>query len=132
MRTLFVRTKEVNITVRAVPEEAESLNMAATLINQIIPSFEYRGQALAGFTENLRIALVRKRRTIDREAIAMEQGFKCALCDDHLEKYEIDHIQAISDGGSDDRSNLRALCLPCHAQVTRDQRLSATTDAFYS
>ena len=46
--------------------------------------------------------------------------------------YEVDHIQPLSDGGTNERKNLRALCLPCHAEVTRDQRLSVTGDAFYS
>jgi 5-methylcytosine-specific restriction protein A len=36
-----------------------------------------------------------------------------------LEKrWEVDHIKAIADGGTDDPTNLRLLCLPCHKQRT--------------
>ena len=127
-----IECKETSIVVRDVPEDAESLSFAAKHIARSLPNFTYRGESLSSFTEKVRIALLRRRTTIDREAIAREQDFKCALCDTRIERYEVDHIQPISDGGSNARKNLRALCLPCHAEVTRDQRLSVLGDGFYS
>jgi hypothetical protein len=127
-----IECKEMNIVVRDVPEDAESFSFAAEYIARSLPNFTYRGESLSSFTEKVRIALLRRRTTIDREAIAREQDFKCALCDKRIERYEVDHIQPISDGGTDARGNLRALCLPCHAEVTRDQRLSVLGDGYYS
>lgn len=37
-------------------------------------------------------------------------------------KWEVDHIIAVKDGGTDDPSNLRLLCVPCHKKVSADQR----------
>ena len=34
---------------------------------------------------------------------------------------DVDHIIAAADGGSDARSNLRALCNPCHKEHTAEQ-----------
>lgn len=44
-------------------------------------------------------------------------------------KWEVDHIIAVKDGGTDDPSNLRLLCVPCHARVTADQRARWASEA---
>lgn len=33
-------------------------------------------------------------------------------------RYEVDHIQPLAEGGSNDPTNLRVLCRPCHAKET--------------
>lgn len=35
--------------------------------------------------------------------------------------WEVDHIVAVKDGGTDDPANLRLLCLPCHHEITAAQ-----------
>ena len=53
----------------------------------------------------------------------MRTGGRCSCCkiDNHLSQQlygkplEIHHLQPISQGGSDDYSNLTCLCPPCHA-----------------
>jgi hypothetical protein len=40
-----------------------------------------------------------------------------------LERFELDHVRPLSDGGSDDPSNLQALCVKCHAQKSQSERL---------
>lgn len=73
-----------------------------------------------------------------KEDIAAKQHFKCAnsIYDYKCplwqkendkgtfgeEKYHIDHIKEIADGGTDDISNLQALCLSCHAVKTKRNR----------
>lgn len=48
-------------------------------------------------------------------AILKAQGGKCAYCRTGLKsKYHVDHILALSKGGSNDRSNLQILCQPCN------------------
>jgi 5-methylcytosine-specific restriction enzyme A len=44
---------------------------------------------------------------------------RCRLCG--APSTDVDHRVAHADGGSDDRSNLRALCNPCHKKVTAEQ-----------
>ena len=48
----------------------------------------------------------------------------CVLCEGEgrtVEAREVDHILPLHRGGTDKRSNLRGLCRPCHARVTREQ-----------
>lgn len=51
-----------------------------------------------------------------RYKILERDGFRCKLCgvsgDDSL--LEVDHVIAVSRGGSDDESNLRTLCYDCN------------------
>lgn len=44
----------------------------------------------------------------------------CQICSTFTEKYEIDHIKPICEGGITVLDNLRLLCLPCHKQVTKE------------
>lgn len=71
---------------------------------------------------------------IQKENIAARQYFKCAQSvhnyncpiwarEEHKgsfgpEKYQIDHIIELWEGGTDDESNLQALCLSCHRVKT--------------
>ena len=37
---------------------------------------------------------------------------------------QVDHIVALEDGGTDDEDNLQGLCLACHVEKTRRERLA--------
>lgn len=50
----------------------------------------------------------------DIAAIHKLQGGKCACCRIKLKKYHVDHIVAISNGGSNWPSNLQLLCQSCN------------------
>lgn len=52
---------------------------------------------------------------VDIQDILVLQGSKCAYCRAKLAgKYQIDHIEPLIAGGSNDRANLQALCEPCN------------------
>ena len=77
---------------------------------------------------------IRRLTRIQKENIAARQYFKCAQSvhnyncpiwarEEHKgsfgpEKYQIDHITELWEGGTDDESNLQALCLSCHRVKT--------------
>lgn len=58
----------------------------------------------------------------DIESIMKSQFWKCAYCRVRLgKKYHVDHITAVSKGGTNDRRNLQVLCVPCNlAKGARD------------
>ncbi len=77
----------------------------------------------------------RKLTKSQKESVAARQHFKCAkTIPDYScplwerennkgsfgeEKYNIDHVIEVADGGNDDLDNLQALCLSCHAVKTK-------------
>lgn len=60
-----------------------------------------------------------------KKKIAASQQWKCGSCSSLLdETYEVDHRLALYKGGSNDPSNLVALCPNCHRKKTVDERLN--------
>ena len=60
-----------------------------------------------------------------KKRIAANQQWKCGMCKTTLdETYEVDHSLALYKGGTNDPSNLVALCPNCHRKKTVDERLN--------
>ena len=60
-----------------------------------------------------------------RRRILQRDGFRCVVCRAKGKltlAEEVDHIVPLERGGTDDAVNLRALCKPCHVDVTNVQR----------
>ena len=59
-----------------------------------------------------------------KKLVAARQKWRCAVCGKLLEAgYEIDHINPLQHGGSNDAGNLQALCRsPCHIQKSASER----------
>jgi 5-methylcytosine-specific restriction endonuclease McrA len=58
----------------------------------------------------------------ERENIKQIQCGLCALCKEELnEKFEIDHIRPLSNGGTNEKENLQALCKSCHQDKTKTE-----------
>ena len=54
-----------------------------------------------------------------KKRVASSQLWMCGICDVTLdETYEIDHIQSLATGGSNEDMNLQALCRLCHGKKT--------------
>ena len=57
-----------------------------------------------------------------KNEILRRQHFRCHRCGKEITKHNtIHHIVSFSDGGSDDITNLEALCLDCHDTITKNQ-----------
>ena len=51
----------------------------------------------------------------EAKRVAARQGWKCGACKQTLDAtYEIDHVTPLFRGGTNDSSNLQALCRSCH------------------
>jgi len=60
---------------------------------------------------------------ITRLDIAASQLWCCHLCSKTLPGFfNIDHTRPLWLGGTDTRDNLTALCVPCHAEKTHNER----------
>jgi 5-methylcytosine-specific restriction endonuclease McrA len=54
-----------------------------------------------------------------KKYVASKQGWKCRQCQELLPAtFEVDHIQRLQYGGSNDIGNLQALCPNCHRSKT--------------
>lgn len=61
-----------------------------------------------------------------KKRVAASQGWKCGTCQKLLdETYEVDHKVALFQGGSNDMSNLLAVCPHCHRLKTVEERLKS-------
>ena len=59
-----------------------------------------------------------------KKMIAASQGWKCSHCRQQLDyNYQIDHIIRLEYGGSNEPSNLTALCPNCHTKKTIQENL---------
>lgn len=72
-----------------------------------------------------------QKRTLSRSLrieIAYRQSYACNICGlfPIPPDFEVDHIQALEDGGRDVAINLQALCVTCHKEKTRLNRLRKT------
>ena len=58
-----------------------------------------------------------------RAQVLRRDRYRCQVrgpgCDGH--GVEVDHIVSVADGGSNEASNLRAICVPCHRKRTGQQ-----------
>ncbi len=54
-----------------------------------------------------------------RRRVSKQQGYRCAACGLPQVHLELDHIIALSLGGTDERRNLQGLCHDCHLSKTR-------------
>ena len=138
--TLIVRDTP-KIICKSVPREAQMLqricDLATVELGLDPGALVYRGGSMAGTCEQLRLlfskAIRCKRTESERATIALNQGNKCAACDTDLVTFEIDHRRALSEGGSDSVENCHALCLPCHAIKSEEERLcSLVTKPLFS
>jgi hypothetical protein len=60
-----------------------------------------------------------------KKKVAADQGWKCGHCKTTLDAtFEVDHIKALFNGGTNDPSNLVALCPNCHRKKTVAERLA--------
>jgi 5-methylcytosine-specific restriction protein A len=70
------------------------------------------------------------KRSRTADALLVQQGDRCAVCDAAIgesDDFEVDHKVRLVDGGTDELSNKHVLCLPCHRAKTR--RENATLPA---
>lgn len=54
-----------------------------------------------------------------RDVVLARAAGKCEKCLRVTDRFEIDHVLPVAEGGDNGPGNLRALCVPCHRIETR-------------
>lgn len=108
---------------RAAPEQfTDTLGLA----KQILTDSTLSGFS-AGSGSGSGSASTKEKRNVSnlmKKKVAASQGWKCGNCGTLLdETWEVDHKLALFKGGSNDESNLVALCPHCHRKKTVEERL---------
>jgi 5-methylcytosine-specific restriction endonuclease McrA len=133
--TMRNRHTKKRATVYQIPDDYQDLNNFCRQFSQLTGyELPYHGESVSAVgCEAVHALCVHKRVHCDRQAIAEAQGWKCGGCEEPLlPDFEVHHILAISLGGSNDPSNLKALCSDCHAVETEQQALSGAQYAGYA
>ena len=85
----------------------------------------YRGGGGGGMYQGAHI--VPHKRSVSetkKKYVASQQNWQCNHCGEKLDAtFEVDHVIELQDGGSNDVSNLTALCRNCHGKKTLLQRM---------
>ena len=67
----------------------------------------------------------RKLSETTKKVVAANQQWSCKLCNRMLDaSYEVDHIKPLYKGGTNDITNLQALCRNCHGKKTINDKLN--------
>ena len=60
-----------------------------------------------------------------KKVVAANQKWNCNVCNNILDaSYEVDHINPLYNGGTNDLTNLQALCRNCHGKKTIYDKLN--------
>jgi len=117
--------KKVQIRVKVVPYNAFQLQEFCVAFSDEMGNakFVYHGESMPVVYMRALSYLCTSRRLSPpkavKDAILEKQKGKCKICGDKLDDHcEFDHISPLCRGGTNDVSNLRALCTMCHAEET--------------
>jgi 5-methylcytosine-specific restriction protein A len=132
---LLINYKYNNIIIRAYNQFtglSKTIVVFVSIVSFIIPALYIdipflQNKEIPSFRMN-RPQLIKKHTTTKsirnvpesvKKYVAANQYWKCKGCNNLLdETYEIDHILALEDGGTNDLENLQALCRNCHGKKT--------------
>ena len=108
------------LKIRVVPDNANELQFfCEEFEKQTGLRLPYRGESEAVVMHRATLELLVYRRKFVppalREAISRRFKGKCACCgDSYGNKFDVDHIRPLREGGLDHESNMQPLCRQCH------------------
>ena len=124
-RSLRLRAGEADCVICELPDDAEMLQAWMERFG-----LKYRGQRLAGATNEVFLHLLRAQREVpqQREQILASQGGACKLCGAPiaLGTCEFDHVVPVSTAFRGQIQEFQALCHECHRLKTSLENSQAT------
>ena len=133
---LFINYKYNNIIIRTYNHFSglsKTIVVFISILSFIVPALcidipYLQKKEIPSFKTNRSAKIVKKHTTTKsirnvpesvKKYVAANQYWKCKSCNNLLdETYEIDHILALEDNGTNDLENLQALCRNCHGKKT--------------
>ena len=132
---LFINYKYNNIIIRSYNHFtglSKTIVVFISIVSFILPALYIdipflQKKEIPSFRTNRSQLIIKKKTTKSirnvpesvKKYIAANQYWKCKSCNSLLdETYEIDHILALEDNGTNDLENLQALCRNCHGKKT--------------
>ena len=110
--------------VRYLPIDRSSKDMLSPLLDMTSSSGSEYNPYKHVYNQNNGGIYKRSVSETKKKYVASSQSWRCAACKDQLDAtYEIDHVIELQDGGSNDISNLEALCRNCHGKKTLSRRM---------
>lgn len=126
-----IKLKEQNVVIMNNPNKPHGLGHKDIVKICDIFGIEFKNQSLSKLAlevfqmfnqrkpPNVRLNISKKL----KKMILKEQENKCNNCDETLNKYEIDHVLPLYDGGDNSLENLQALCPECHESKTNKENI---------
>ena len=116
-----------DVIVAVDPNHSKSYNYKHVVQICKDQNIEFSNQSLVSVVKTMRDNFMNVERVrFDekfRATIFKEQNKCCQLCKEKLEinNFQIDHIKALANGGTNDLINLQILCKPCHFVKTQEE-----------
>jgi hypothetical protein len=57
-----------------------------------------------------------------KNTVLKQCNYKCVDCNEKVDNFQIDHKRSLSNGGTDQISNLQVLCIACHKQKSQREQ----------
>ncbi|ADX06052.1 hypothetical protein 162313603 [Organic Lake phycodnavirus 1] len=110
----------LNNFIKIMPIHKDTKDMFTPFIPSSSSHLEHRITTSGGNNKNKRSVSETK-----KKYVASHQNWKCGDCEKQLPAwFEVDHITRLEHGGTNEISNLVALCRDCHGKKTSLENMS--------
>ena len=117
-----VKLRISNIKNELIDTSTEEIHLLCKYFG-LKPNNQSLTTLMVGLLEKFFLIKREKFTDIARNSIFEKYNGECNICNTQLtNKYEIDHIRPLANGGSNDESNLQLLCCSCHRDKTITER----------
>jgi len=113
--------------IKILPVDRNAKDMITPLLDMSTPMNIYNNNSSPQFKRMVNSGQSTKRSVSEtkKKYVASQQNWKCKHCQTQLTAwFEVDHVQRLEYGGSNEVSNLEALCRECHGEKTAKENLN--------
>lgn len=119
--------KNLNGFIKCMPIDRDSKNMIEPLLNLSTYGSSYENNQPQQEQKILKSGSNSSKRSVSetkKKYVASNQNWRCNACQEQLTAwFEVDHVQSLENGGTNDVNNLVALCRNCHGKKTAMDRM---------